>query len=141
MKKIKILDTTLRDGSYSVDFSFTSEQTFNICKRLEHAGIEMIEIGHGTGLDSSEKGYGKSAQTDEEYMIAANDALKNSKFGMFCIPGIAELTSLDMAAKHNMSFVRIGTDVTKVNESEKYIKRAKDLGFFVASFAQNFPVK
>jgi len=52
---------------------------------------------------------------------------------MFCIPGIAKLENLDVAKKHKMGFIRIGTDVTKVKESEKFIKKAKKLGFFVTA--------
>lgn len=133
LKNIKILDTTLRDGSYAVNFSFTCNQTKIICKNLQESGIQLIEIGHGTGLNSSNKGFGKSAQTDEEYMQSANEVLNHSKFGMFCIPGIAELENIDLAAKHEMGFLRIGTDVTRVEESKEFIKRAKDHGMYVAA--------
>jgi len=133
LRKTKILDTTLRDGSYAVNFSFSINDTKILCKNLEEAGIEYIEIGHGSGLNSSNRGYGIAAQTDEEYMVAADEALTNSKYGMFCIPGIARLEDLDLAVEHNMSFVRIGTDVTKVPQSEDFIKRAKDLGLFCFS--------
>lgn len=133
MKKVKILETTLRDGSYAVDFSFTAADTALIAKKLEDAGFEYIEIGHGVGLNASKAGYGQAAATDEEYIIAAKEALKKSKFGMFCIPGIARLKDLDLAGKHSMGFLRVGTSVTKVNTSEKYIKKAKDIGMFVAA--------
>lgn len=133
MKKIKILDTTLRDGSYTINFSFSSSDTFIICKNLEKVGVEYIEIGHGLGFNASNSGYGKALQTDEEYMIAADSALRKSMYGMFCIPGIARLEDLETAKKHNMGFVRIGTDVTKINESEKFIRKAKKLGLFVAA--------
>lgn len=133
MKKIKILDTTLRDGSYATNFSFSIEDTMNICKALEDSGVEFIEIGHGVGLHGSESGYGKAKHTDEEYIKAANSVLTRSKFGMFCIPGIARIEDIDLVNKHNMNFIRIGTDVTKITESEKYIKKAKEYGMFVAA--------
>jgi len=142
LRKTKILDTTLRDGSYAVNFSFSINDTKILCKNLEEAGIEYIEIGHGSGLNSSNRGYGIAAQTDEEYMVAADEALTNSKYGMFCIPGIARLEDLDLAVEHNMSFVRIGTDVTKVPQSEDFIKRAKDLGLFVsANYMKSYALK
>ncbi len=131
--KIKILDTTLRDGSYAVNFSFTSADTSVICKNLENAGFEYIEIGHGSGLNASSLEYGKTVQTDEEYMIAAEESVTKAKYGMFCIPGIARLEDLDLASKHNMGFIRIGTDVTKVEKSEDFIKKAKKNGMFVAA--------
>lgn len=133
MKKFRILDTTLRDGSYAINFSFTSADTAIICKELEEAGLEYIEIGHGSGLNASQSGYGRSVQTDEEYMIAADNVLTRAKYGMFCIPGIARLDDLDLARKHNMDFIRIGTDVTRVPESEKFIKKAKDYGMYVCA--------
>lgn len=133
MKKINILETTLRDGSYSINFSFTAADTSIICRKLEEAGFEYVEIGHGAGLNASEKGYGRAAESDENYMIAAESVLKKTKYGMFCIPGVARLEDIDLAAKHNMDFVRIGTNVTEVIDSEKFIKKAKDYGMFVAA--------
>lgn len=132
-RKIKILDTTIRDGSYAINFAFTSADTSILCKKLEDAGILLIEIGHGTGLNASNRGYGRAAQTDEEYMMAAKMVLKKAKYGMFCIPGVAELKDLDLAVKHDMGFIRIGTDVAKVNQSETFIRKAKDHGMFVAA--------
>lgn len=133
MKKPNILETTLRDGSYAINFSFTSSDTSIICKGLEDAGFEYIEIGHGVGLNASNTGNGQAVQTDEEYMIAAESVLKQAKYGMFCIPGIARLEDIDLAAKHNMRFIRIGTNATEVPESEEYVKRAKDYDMFVAA--------
>ncbi|MBU1165623.1 4-hydroxy-2-oxovalerate aldolase [Candidatus Micrarchaeota archaeon] len=140
MKKINILEVTLRDGSYAINFSFTAADTANICKKLEEIGFEYIEIGHGIGLNASNfDKYGRAVATDEEYMIAAEGALKKAKYGMFCIPGIAKLEDLDVAAKHNMGFVRIGTNVTQIEESESFIKKAKDNGFFVgANFMKSY---
>lgn len=132
-KKICVLDTTLRDGSYAINFSFTSADTAILCKELESARIKYIEIGHGVGLNASNKDYGKAFQTDIEYMDAANSALKTAKFGMFCIPGVAELKNIDIAAEHNMGFIRVGTNVTEISASKEYIKRAKDHGMFVCS--------
>ena len=133
MNEITILETTLRDGSYTNNFSFSFKNTQEICKKLEDVGFEFIEIGHGLGLNASNSGYGKAAETDENYMIAADQILSKSKYGMFCIPGIANLSDIDLASKHNMEFIRIGTDVTKIESSENFIKKAKNYGMFVAA--------
>ena len=140
-KKINIIETTLRDGSYAVNFSFSAADTAVICKELEGVGFEYIEIGHGVGLNARNKGYGKTIATDEEYMVAADKVLTKARYGMFCIPGIARLENLDLAAKHNMGFVRIGTDVTKVPTSEEFVRKAKSLGMFVATnFMKSYAV-
>lgn len=133
MNNVKILDVTLRDGSYAVDFAFTQQDTAMICAGLEQAGIKYIEVGHGVGLGASGERYGRAAASDEEYMQTARDALSTAKYGMFCIPGIASLDSLDLAKKYGMDFVRIGTNVTEVAQSEPYIKKAKRNGLFVAA--------
>jgi len=133
MRQVNILDCTLRDGSYAINYSFTSADTSIICRELENAGVKYIEIGHGVGLNGSNAGYGNAMQTDEEYMIAAKSALTKAKFGMFCIPGIANLEDIDLAAKHGMGFIRVGTNVTEVAESEEFIKKAKKAGMFVAA--------
>ena len=52
---------------------------------------------------------------------------------MFCIPGIARLEDIDVAAKNNMDFIRIGTNVTEVESSKDFIATAKECGMFVTS--------
>ena len=79
MKMINILETTLRDGSYAINFSFTPADTAVISRALEEAGFEYIEVGHGVGLNASNCDYGRAVATDEEYMIAAKNALKKAK--------------------------------------------------------------
>jgi isopropylmalate/homocitrate/citramalate synthase len=46
----KILECTLRDGSYVIDFQFTAAETFRIARRLDELGFPLIETGHGIGL-------------------------------------------------------------------------------------------
>ena len=73
-----ILEVTLRDGSYLIDFQFTAEDTANIAAALDGIGFRWIEIGHGLGLNASQSGKGTAA-TDEEYLDAASQALQHTK--------------------------------------------------------------
>ncbi|MBI4061177.1 MAG: 4-hydroxy-2-oxovalerate aldolase [Elusimicrobia bacterium] len=130
---MKLLDTTLRDGSYAINFQFTARDTAVIGAELEKAGLELIEIGHGVGLRASELGMGRAAETDEAYLKAAADSIKKAKWGMFCIPGIAKLEDVDLAAEYKMGFIRIGTNVGEVEKSEAFIARAKKHGMYVCS--------
>ncbi len=132
-KHITILDCTLRDGSYAIDYQFTAEDTSIIAASLEQAGLELIEVGHGLGLNASNSGKGVAAATDEEYLEATSKALKKAQFGMFFIPGIGREEDLKLAAKYGMGFVRIGTNITEVDESEKYVELAKSLGMKVSA--------
>src|SRR5262245_43643527 len=106
----RILDCTIRDGSYVVDFQFTAEDTAVIAAGLERAGVEWIEIGHGLGLNASAAGKGVSAATDDEYLQAAAKTLSRANWGTFFIPGIGRAIDLERAAGYGMKFVRIGAN-------------------------------
>lgn len=130
-----ILDCTLRDGSYVVDFAFTKETTRTIAARLGRLGFPLIEVGHGIGLGASAKGMGVAAASDEEYMVAAESS--GCKFGvnwgMFCIPGIASIEDVDLAASHGMNFIRVGCEVANVEDVKPFIERAREHGMYVFS--------
>jgi 4-hydroxy-2-oxovalerate aldolase len=134
-KNISILDCTLRDGSYIIDYQFTIEDTYMISLGLERAGFRLIEIGHGTGMGSTKAGRGKASATDEEYLAAAHSALSGSdaKFGMLFIPGIGRMEDLQLVADYGMNFVRVGTNITEIEEAKPYIEKAKAIGFHVSS--------
>jgi 4-hydroxy 2-oxovalerate aldolase len=127
-----ILEVTLRDGSYLIDFQFTAEDTANIASALEAIGFRWIEIGHGLGLNASQSGKGMAAASDEEYLQAAAQSLTTAKWGTFFIPGIGRDEDLRLAARFGMSFVRIGTNVTETAQAEPYIALAKELGLIVS---------
>ena len=133
VEKVKILECTLRDGSYAIDYQFTAEDTAIVAAGLEDAGFRLIEIGHGLGLNASNAGEGVAAATDEEYLKSSALILKNARFGMFFIPGIGREEDLEMAVDYGMDFVRIGTNAPEVDKAEKYIKLAKRLGMTVSS--------
>tara|TARA_Y100000588_G_scaffold385252_1_gene478154 strand:- start:12 stop:1082 length:1071 start_codon:yes stop_codon:yes gene_type:complete len=128
-----VLETTLRDGSYAINFQFTARDTSIIAGKLEEVGFDLIEIGHGIGLGASESGHGQACESDSSYMKAAAETLHKARWGMFCIPGIAKLEHIDLAAEYDMKFIRIGTDVSNVPISQPFIERAKEHGMFVCA--------
>ncbi|MBI2037261.1 MAG: 4-hydroxy-2-oxovalerate aldolase [Candidatus Liptonbacteria bacterium] len=127
------MDSTLRDGGYENDFSFTAEDTSFLCKNLEEAGVEFIEVGHGQsmGARAHPQYAGSGTTTDEDYLLAAKRSLKKAKFGMFFCPGISTMEHIDLAARQGMDFIRVGINATDVPHSEPYIKKAKEAGLFV----------
>lgn len=133
MRKVNLLDVTLRDGSYAINFQFSCAQQRLITSGLEKLGIQYIEIGHGQGLNASNPKNGVALHTDEEYLEAAKYSLSSAKYGMFCIPGIAKLEDIDKASDLGAGFLRIGTNVTEVNSSEPFVARAKKRGLLVAT--------
>jgi 4-hydroxy-2-oxovalerate aldolase len=127
-----ILEATLRDGSYVVDFQFTAADTATIASALESVGFRWIEVGHGLGLGASRAGQGRAAASDEEYLEAAAASLNSARWGMFFIAGLGTLDDLRLASRYNMSFVRIGANITEAAAAEPYIRLAKELGMIVS---------
>lgn len=137
----EILDTTLRDGSYVIDFQFTAEDTALIVSALESSGIRLIEVAHGLGLGAARAGKGDQAASDEEYLRAAAEATRSARFGAFFIPGIGTEDDLHLAADCGAHFIRIGTNVTEVEAGRPFIARAKDRGLTVfANFMKSYAV-
>ena len=130
---IEILECTIRDGSYVIDFQFTPRDTSILFAALESVGFDLIEVGHGVGLNASNAGKGVAAATDEEYMQAVVSTRKRAQWGMFFIPGIGRHEDLELGASYGMHIVRIGTNASEVEESEEYVEHAKKLGMYVSA--------
>ena len=128
---MKILDTTIRDGSYAVDFKFSNKDVQDLVAKSQRIGIEYIEIGHGQGLNASSFEHGFALQTDAEYMDAAREIADKSKLGFFCIPGIARLEDLDIAKEHKMDFIRVGTTVKDYMTAKPYVRKGIENGLEV----------
>ena len=131
-QKITILDCTLRDGSYSIDFKFNKNETCAITSALDSAGIPYIEVGHGLGLGANYK-YRNSLEADTSYIELAKNSASKSKIGVFYIPGIGDTTLIRSAYKSGIDFIRIGIDVNAVHIAEEAIYEAKALGLEVWS--------
>ncbi|MGH9930350.1 MAG: 4-hydroxy-2-oxovalerate aldolase [Pyrinomonadaceae bacterium] len=135
----KLLECTLRDGSYVNNFQFTAADTERIASELDRLGFPLIETGHGIGLGASEAHKWLAAETDEAYMKATAKAVKRGKWGMFCIPGIAKLGHLDAAIANGMGFVRVGTNIEDYKSVQPFIEKAKKAGMLVcANFMKSY---
>ncbi|MFP6582394.1 MAG: 4-hydroxy-2-oxovalerate aldolase [Candidatus Hydrogenedentota bacterium] len=130
---VQILDTTLRDGSYVIDFQFTADDTALLASTLDFAGIPWIEVAHGLGLGAARAGKGDQAATDEAYLKAAAASVTKAKFGTFFIPGIGTRDDIRLAADCGAHFIRIGTNVNEVDQGQSYFELAKSLGLITFS--------
>jgi len=135
----QILDCTLRDGSYVIDFQFTADDTETIAGALDKENLPYIEVGHGVGMGASETGSNVAAASDSDYMTAAANSVTAGKWGMFCIPGVASLDHVRLAADHGIGFIRVGTDVAQADSAIPFIELARELGIEVfANFMKSY---
>lgn len=137
----EILDCTLRDGSYEVNFGMDAALTSKTVSELDSCDIKLIEVGHGIGIDASEV-ITPAKETDYGYAKAAQAAIRNSNWGMFCIPTIATSQSVIGLADEGMGFVRIGIDVGQMEEGLRFIEAIQDLDLkvfvnFMKSYSMN----
>lgn len=142
MKKqsVNLLECTLRDGSYAIDFKFTERDTALIAGLLSKLGFKWIEVGHGLGIHASLSGKGGMPASDEDIIRAAKQNSGDSLIGAFCIPGIATLESMKTAKEAGLDFVRIGYNATDVEKAFPFIEEARKLGLipclnFMKSYA------
>jgi 4-hydroxy 2-oxovalerate aldolase len=134
MSKLRIIDTTLRDGMHSVAHQFTPEQMVPIARAMDEAGIDVIEVSHGDGLGGSCIQYGRAAASDEDYLKAVAPVLKRSKLAVLLLPGVGTKKDLDMAAELGAKVARIATHVTEADISEQHIGLAKRRNLEVMCF-------
>lgn len=123
-----ILDCTIRDGSYAIDFKFTAADTALIAGLLDKAGVRYIEIGHGLGLGASEAGQGRSASRDLEAIERTREAVSDGRIGAFFIPGIGTEAHLRDAAAAGLDFVRVGQNADEIEEALPFLDLTRELG-------------
>ena len=142
MNDFQIMDVTLRDGSYKINFQFSNTDVQCIGSGLDQCGIPYIEIGHGMGIGASGPQYGAALHTDVEYLQAAKESICTAKIGMFCVPGVASLEQVARLCAAGLDFVRVGTNVDAVESSEPYIRMCKKLGVIVmANYMKSYVMK
>jgi len=131
---IKIVDTTLRDGSHSVKHRFTINDVEQIGLSLDKAGIYAIEITHGDGLAGSSIQYGFSLHTEEEKLNAVHKFVGKSKLAVLLLPGIGTKKDLQGAINCGATMARIATHVTEADIAEQHIGMAKEMGIETIGF-------
>ncbi|MEM3265214.1 MAG: 4-hydroxy-2-oxovalerate aldolase [Thermoplasmata archaeon] len=134
MKRIHIVDTTLRDGSHAVSHQFTLEQIKKVAEGLDNAGAEYIEITHGDGLSGSSYNYGFSLYSDKECLESAAPYIKNAKLTVLLLPGIGVKENLEEAKEAGAKVVRVATHVTEADIGEQHIALARKLGMEAFGF-------
>lgn len=129
---IELLECTLRDGSYAINFEFTAKFTGEFCRVLDDLQFPYIEIGHGMGIGASEK-IKRAAESDHSYAEAAQAGVNNSKWGMFAIPGIANKSEILQLIDQGMDFVRIGVDALELESGLDLVSelQGKNIEIFV----------
>ncbi|MDO8733456.1 MAG: 4-hydroxy-2-oxovalerate aldolase [Actinomycetota bacterium] len=120
----QIFECTLRDGSYAVDFAFTADFTAKVVGALAELGFPYIEVGHGVGIGAHTRGI-EAAASDLEYARAAASQAGDQKWGMFAIPGMADVEEVEAVIAEGAAFMRVGMDPDRFNEGLRFIEKVR----------------
>jgi 4-hydroxy 2-oxovalerate aldolase len=132
--KVRITDSTLRDGSHAMAHRFTEEQVRGVVSALDGAGVEVIEVTHGDGLGGSSFNYGFSAVDDVKLVAAAVDEAHNAKIAVLLLPGLGTIHDLKMAREAGASVARIATHCTEADVALQHFAAARDMGMETVGF-------
>jgi 4-hydroxy 2-oxovalerate aldolase len=132
--KIRITDSTLRDGSHAMAHRFTEEQVRGVVHALDGAGVEVIEVTHGDGLGGSSFNYGFSLEDDIKLVAAAVDEAVNAKIAVLLLPGLGTVEDLKRAHAAGASVARIATHCTEADVSLQHFAAARELGMETVGF-------
>lgn len=131
---VRIIDTTLRDGSHAVRHQYTVDQVRAIAGALDKAGVAAIEVTHGDGLSGSTFNYGFSAVPELDLIAAAADEVEQAKIAVLLLPGLGTVSDLRKAADAGASMARIATHCTEADVSIQHFGAARDLGMETVGF-------
>ena len=134
MRKIRIIDTSLRDGMHAISHQLTPAQMGALAAGLDSAGLDTIEVGHGDGLGGSSMQYGFSRASDREYLAAVGKAVKKAQIDILLIPGIGTIEDLKSVMEFGVKTVRVTTHVTEADVGEQHIGFAKKNGLEAVGF-------
>jgi len=133
-REVRIVDTTLRDGSHAMAHQFTEAQVRATVRGLDDAGVSLIEVTHGDGLGGSTFNYGFSLVDERKLIAAAVDEAARAKIAVLLLPGLGTVTDLKAAADLGAGAVRIATHCTEADVSAQHFGAARDLGLETVGF-------
>jgi len=132
--RVRITDSTLRDGSHAMSHRFTEQQVRDVVGALDDAGVPVIEVTHGDGLAGSTFNYGFSATDEMRLIAAAVEEARQAKIAVLLVPGVGTRADLQRAFDAGASIVRVATHCTEADVSIQHFGMARDLGMETVGF-------
>lgn len=131
MKKIQVLDCTLRDGGYINDWNFTAVESNNIISLLDEANIDIIEIGFldNSVSDSFSGTKFKNMKKIEEYCDIKK--INNSKLVTIIMLGKFSIQEIKPAKYSPIKGIRICFKHNEIDEGIEFAMQVKALGYDV----------
>ena len=130
MSKTVILDCTLRDGGYINDWRFGKREIRKIIGHLSKAGIEIIEVGFLTDLETNDE---QSLYSTIEEIKTVCKGNRNSLIAAMIALGEKEIDPerLPNATEGPLDIVRLTfhRDEEEIEKAERYAKILMEKGY------------
>lgn len=129
MSKLRIFDSTLRDGNHAVKHQISIRNIKDYCSAMDGCGVHTILVGHGNGLGASSLQVGLAA-TDEKIMLqTAKENLAFTKLGAYMIPGFGTIEdNLKPAIEQGVEVFEIGCHCTEADTTREHIEFLRNNG-------------
>ncbi|MPZ83598.1 MAG: 4-hydroxy-2-oxovalerate aldolase [Actinophytocola sp.] len=132
--QVRLVDTTLRDGSHAMAHQFAESQVRDTVRALDRAGVEIIEVSHGDGIGGSSFNYGFSGTDEMRLIAAAAEEASTARIAVLLVPGIGTADDLRRAYDAGARVVRVATHCTEADVSPQHFGLARDIGMETAGF-------
>lgn len=130
---IRIIDTTLRDGSHFIGKGYDKESIKKICEVLDNSGVYGIEVGHGTGI-GDKNALSVLPLSDTEMIKTARKHIARAKLMTVIITGIGSFEDIDKAKEAGIDVLRVGIAPHSFEKGCEFIEYAHDLGIETIAF-------
>lgn len=123
MARIKIFDSTLRDGNHAIQHQMTMDAIENYCQAMDGVGVHTIIVGHGNGLGASSLQVGLSLLDERTMLRTARANLDHTRLGAYMIPGFGTIEdNLQPAIEDGVSVFEIGCHCTEADTTQQHIE-------------------
>ncbi|MCI8483290.1 MAG: 4-hydroxy-2-oxovalerate aldolase [Lachnospiraceae bacterium] len=129
MSRIKIFDSTLRDGNHAVRHQIGKESIEDYCLAMDGTGVHTVIVGHGNGLGASSLQVGLSLLNERTMLQTARKSLEKTKLGIYMIPGFGTIRdNLEPAIADGVEVFEIGCHCTEADTTRQHIEYLRKLG-------------
>ena len=132
MKKISILDCTLRDGGYVNDFKFGKETIIGFLNKIVDANIECVELGFLKG-EIYNPDYTYYPDIDSIKTVLLNKCDKIKYFVMYDTSAPLDLEKIKKYDGTSIDGIRVIFKNDKIDEGYKACKKFIELGYIVSA--------
>lgn len=127
-------DMCLRDGMHAKKEQISVEQMIKVAKAMDDAGVPYIQVTHGAGLGGNSLQHGFALASNEEYISAVAEAVKQTIISVLLIPGLGTMKELKAAYESGARSVHVATHCTEADTSPQHIAFARELGMDTSGF-------